>query len=730
MAYAFDFDRGGVTVWHARADGSVAVERDADYAPTVYVHADDGPLRALADRLADDPKVAGLRWPEKRLDLHADSPTEVLAVDVERVSEVSTLAREVRVEHEASHAPGTFRLFDVDFSPGFRYCVETGTDPTPDRELRTLAVRTTDRALAAGDLSALRVDGERVEGSETAVLRTLASRIGRADPDVLVVSHGGLLELAAERAAALGVDFQWGRSAEDATLLGDTDPDAVPDPQVTQLSGANTFVSYGRTGHSPARYTVTGRAVLDESNSFLWGQSGLAGLRYLVQRSWKPIEEAGWASIGNVLTAMQTREALDRGVLVPWNKWEPEQFKDARTLQAADRGGTTLAPEVGLHRDVYEIDFASLYPTIICEYNVSPDTVLCDCHPDREDVPELGYNVCPEDGFLGDVLGPLLKHRAGIKDDLEDATGDERERLEAVSSAIKWVLVSCFGYQGYRNSKFGRIECHEAINAYARDILLRAKDDLERAGWHVAHGIVDSLWVTPLADAEPLDAVCERITDDAGVRLEREARYDWVCFVPRSDGDGGALTTYFGKVAGEDEYKLRGVEARQRSTPAFVADCQREWLCVLDRATDADGDAGDVDERAPAAVVDALQRDLQALRDGSVDPADLAVTRRVSKPRGEYRHETRAVAARRRYDAHGIDRHPGQSVEYVVVDDDADGRQRVRLPFEDGAADYDADHYADRLLRAAESVVSPFGWNRSRAERELRSTRDAALSSF
>ncbi|MUV61102.1 DNA polymerase I, partial [Halobacterium sp. CBA1126] len=289
MAYAFDFDADGVTLWHADADGGVTAERDTAYAPTVYVHAGDGPLGALAERLDDDPKVADLRWVEKRRDLHADDPTEVLAVDVERVREVGTLAREIRVDREADRPPGTFRLFDVDFSPGFRYCVETGTDPTPARDLRTLAVRTTDRALADDDCSALRVDGERIEGSERTVLRALAARVRRVDPDVLVVSHGGLLPLARRRAAELGVDFRWGRTAE-----------GVPDPGVTQLSGANTYESYGRTGHSPARYAVGGRAVLDESNSFLWGQSGLAGLLYLVERSWKPIEEAGWASIGNV----------------------------------------------------------------------------------------------------------------------------------------------------------------------------------------------------------------------------------------------------------------------------------------------------------------------------------------------------------------------------------------------------------------------------------------------
>jgi DNA polymerase I len=723
MAFAFDFDEDGVTAWHATADGARA-EPDGDYRPTVYVHASDGELGALADRLADDPKVAALAWREKFLDLQADERSELLAVEVARAGEVRQLASEIRTRYEAGrganrgdrdvssagHTPGTYRLYNVDFSPGFRCCVETDTDPTPARDLRTLAVRTTDRALAHEDLSSLRIDGERVAGSEEAVLRTLATRIDRGDPDVLVVSHGDLLDLVASRAQRAGVDFQWGRN-------GGTAPSA--DNGVTQLAAENTYESYGRVGHSPARYTVPGRAVLDESNSFLWGHSGLAGLLYLVAESWKPIEEAGWASIGNVLTAMQSREALARDVLVPWNKWEPEQFKDARTLHAADRGGTTLAPEVGRHENVHELDFASLYPSIICEYDVSPDTVLCDCHPDSETVPELGYNLCPEDGFLGDVLGPLLDHRADVKAEIPDATGAERERLEAESSAIKWVLVSCFGYQGYRNSKFGRIECHEAINAFARDVLLSAKQRLEDAGWHVAHAIVDSVWVTPDADdPTPLGEMCDVVSEAVNVRLEHEAAYDWVCFVPRRGERAGALTSYFGKVAGAEKFKVRGVEARQRSTPAFVEDCQREWFRVLDRTG------------SPEAVVDRLRRDLASLRAGDVDPANLVVKKRASKPPSEYRQATRTVAALRRYQAHGIDRHPGQSVEYVVTNDDADVRRRVRLPFEEGVSDYDAEHYADRLVRAATTVVSPFEWTRSRVKRELRTTRDLDLGSF
>ncbi|ELY83417.1 DNA polymerase I [Natrinema gari JCM 14663] len=40
------------------------------------------------------------------------------------------------------------------------------------------------------------------------------------------------------------------------------------------------------------------------------------------------------------------------------------------------------------------------------------------------------------------------------------------------------------------------------------------------------------------------------ITEDVEIWLEHEAHYDWVAFVPQRESDAGALTKYFGKVAG------------------------------------------------------------------------------------------------------------------------------------------------------------------------------------
>jgi DNA polymerase I len=318
------------------------------------------------------------------------------------------------------------------------------------------------------------------------------------------------------------------------------------------------------------------------------------------------------------------------------------------------------------------------------------------------------------------VLGPIIDDRAGIKEELRTTDDPARaELLQARSDALKWILVSCFGYQGYRNAKFGRIECHEALNAYAREILLDAKETLERNGWRVVHGIVDSLWVQPVAseDQIPLTEVAETISTAASIPMEIEDHFEWVCFVPRRDGDAGALTKYFGAVADRDEYKIRGIEARQRSTPQFVESLQRELLRVVDR------------ERSPAAVADRVARALGQLRCGAVDSSNLVITKRVSKEPAAYQQRTHTVAALERAADLGLSRHPGQDVSYVVVDDDRQDAMRVRLAHE-SPSEYDAEFYRELVIRAAESVVSPLGWGRKDLTRHFAGVRTPSLSAF
>ena len=56
-------------------------------------------------------------------------------------------------------------------------------------------------------------------------------------------------------------------------------------------------------------------------------------------------------------------------------------------------------------------------------------------------------------------------------------------------------------------------------------------------------------------DRKDLEALATEITERVEIRLEHEAHYDWVAFVPQGESDAGALMKYSVKVAGEDEFK-------------------------------------------------------------------------------------------------------------------------------------------------------------------------------
>ncbi len=242
---------------------------------------------------------------------------------------------------------------------------------------------------------------------------------------------------------------------------------------------------------------------------------------------------------------------------------------------------------------------------------------------------------------------------------------------------------------------------------------------LEEHGWRIVHGIVDSVWVTPIEGEEQtsLSKLVSEISEEVEIRLEHEAHYDWIAFVPLRDSDAGALTKYFGKVAGEDEYKYRGIECRQRSTPSYIDKAQKELIRAVDEYRD------------PAAVCEELRTWVDRLERGAIDPNELVITNRVSKKKEDYTQSTRSVAALERAADLGLARAPGQSVSYVVVDDSKDSRERVRLAGEE-LDEYDTGFYWELLVRAAASVLSPLGWREKRIEQFLSSHDEISLKSF
>ena len=103
-----------------------------------------------------------------------------------------------------------------------------------------------------------------------------------------------------------------------------------------------------------------------------------------------------------------------------------------------------IEPKVGIHDAVAELDFSSLYPTIMMKRNLSGKTVRCDCCPDSANrVPELVFNIC--DRWYGIVPRSLelpLKKR-GLYKKYKKGAKDPPTRLsfDQWHAALKWILV-------------------------------------------------------------------------------------------------------------------------------------------------------------------------------------------------------------------------------------------------------------------------------------------------
>jgi DNA polymerase I len=210
--------------------------------------------------------------------------------------------------------------------------------------------------------------------------------------------------------------------------------------------------------------------------------------------------------------------------------------------------------------------------------------------------------------------------------------------------------------------------------------------------------------------------IAEAVTEQTQIRLEYEGEYDWIAFVPRRDSDAGALTKYFGKRT-DGEYKYRGIECRQRSMPAFVADCQQTLIEVFDETRD------------PKAVCAELTWWISRLEAEAVDGVSLEITKRASKQLEEYTQSTQTTAALQRSTDTGQESLAGRDISYVVVDDSKSGRERVRLPSEE-CSSYDAEFYRDQLISAAESVLSPVGWRREEIRHTLSDQQNQSLRSY
>ena len=508
------------------------------------------------------------------------------------------------------------------------------------------------------DIEVIHERTERLTGRTREVLDDLSLLVGSLDPDVILMPDADIwTPKIRKQAQKHGLEMPFSRNGKYRQMV------------------SRSYWSYGRMEHKEAALIPDGRILIDTEQSFVYQEGGLDGVLMASRLSGLSPNLSSRFTPGTLISSYETYEAVKQGIAVPFRKSDPEMIRHVAALQAADRGGMMFQPVPGIYENVDEIDFTSMYPSIIVQFNLSPETIE---HTERR-------------GFLPAALKPLLELRISTK-----RIKKTDPRFAGIDSILKWMLVTCFGYTGYKNAKFGRIEVHEGITKQSRDILIRTKDIAEEMGFTVLHGIVDCLWV----QGSEVDELKQVVEKEIGIRTEVE-HFNWIVFQPMNDGFG-AYNRYFGRLK-DGSVKVRGIAARRHDTPEIVRSMQGRMLELMASAQSI-AELNDKKEKI-GNIFRETRKSLPA-----ADPQTMVINRRIS--RITYAHRCIEDAAVQAYRKHGIEVAPGMKIKYVVTD-----ARRYQVAPAWYADSFDLPFYRGLIDKAWTEIEFAFmGWKSERGD--------------
>ncbi len=239
----------------------------------------------------------------------------------------------------------------------------------------------------------------------------------------------------------------------------------------------------------------------------------------------QPLFDMARMATGQQVEWFLMRKAYEYGEVAP-NKPSSSQYSERRGKRAV--GGYVKEPDIGLHENIVQFDFRSLYPSIIISKNVSVDTLVkesvqgvIECIDEEIDIqeksdsciksisdvdkneeyhiaPEYGYKFLKEpQGFIPSVIGQILTERSRLKQKMKDSEDPmEKKILNVQQDALKRLANTMYGVYAYSRFRWYSIECAESITAWGRDYIKKTMKKAEKFGFHSIYADTDGFYAT------------------------------------------------------------------------------------------------------------------------------------------------------------------------------------------------------------------------------------------
>jgi len=410
-----------------------------------------------------------------------------------------------------------------------------------------------------------------------------------------------------------------------------------------------------------ARYCLRDAEITYELTSF--NDDLVMKLMVILSRISKmTMEDVTRQGVSRWILALMEWEHRQRGWLIP-NKEDIIEAKGGATTEAIIKGKKYLgaivrSPKPGVHFGVTVLDFASLYPSAIRNWNLSYETILCP-HPECRGnvIPGTPHWVCTRKrGLTSLIIGSLRDLRVKWYKPLSRDQGlskDERTYYNVVQSALKVFLNASYGVFGAESFPLYCPPLAESTAAIGRHAMTQAVEESQRLGIEVIYGDTDSVFLEHPTDAQIAELV--RWTEgELGIELDIDKVYRYAIFSKRKKN-------YLG-VYPDGSADIKGLTGKKRHIPPLLKEAFLKLTRILsgvERPEDMPRAKGEI-----RGLVEAVHR---RLKERDFDLRELAFSVMLGRGLSSYETNPQHVKAAKMLQEQGFSLGVGDIISYVVT---------------------------------------------------------------
>ncbi|MFX1345800.1 MAG: DNA-directed DNA polymerase I [Promethearchaeota archaeon] len=275
-----------------------------------------------------------------------------------------------------------------------------------------------------------------------------------------------------------------------------------------------------------------------------------------------------------------------KGLLIPRRSEIAELKKGGILSSKADdekfMGAYVVPPVPGIHYDVVVMDFASLYPSIIKEYNLSYETVLCP-HEDDEDnlVKGTPYHICTHKmgifayvvGFFRDIRVKYFKPKSGDK----SLSEKQRNYYQTIQQALKVFINGSYGVFGSQNFPLFCLPVAESTTGIGQYSIKQTIKKAEELGVEVLYGDTDSVFLKNPTKNQ-MKEISNWSKKELDLDLEEEKTYQFLALSDRKKN-------YIGIYKDTKYTDIKGLVAKKKNTPEFIKKIFSDLIEILKNIT-------------------------------------------------------------------------------------------------------------------------------------------------